>query len=222
MPSVAIPRSRIQFLRRSITQWGSQNSFRFPWRTTQNKWHALTAELMLQRTRAEQVLPVYDEFVSGYESPTAFAKCPDPALFSRLGLHWRQRRFLELACALAATAIPCSKQELLSLPGVGEYIASAFLSLHMEVRQPLIDSNVVRLYGRFFGFDTDGETRRKKWFIEIADSVTPQKGFREFNYALIDFTRSVCRPAALHQHCPLANRCSLYSASLHRSDLSGH
>ena len=221
MGTLLLPEDARYFRGRMIT-WGRQHFSDFPWRKTANRWHALVAEIMLQRTRAEQVLPVYEEFVSRYESPAGFAESPDPALFTSLGLHWRLGRFTALAAVLADRSLPRSKEELLALPAVGDYVASAFLSLHMGDRQPIIDSNVVRLYGRFFGFDTDGETRRKKWFKALADSVTPNKGFREFNYALIDFTRSVCRPKARHELCPLAARCSIYPPSLRQSDPSGH
>ena len=206
----------IRYLREKLATWVQQHVAHFPWRSTTNPWHALVAEIMLQRTRAEQVLPVYEDFVSRYESPASFAASPDPALFTRLGLHWRLGRLVDLADVLADRPLPRSKAELLALPAVGEYVASAFLSLHVGVRQPIIDSNVVRLYSRFFGFATAGETRRKKWFIELADSVTPQKGFREFNYALIDFTRAICRPRAHHDLCPLAVRCSDYRTSSSR------
>ena len=49
-----------------------------------------------------------------------------------------------------------NKIDLLKLPGVGEYIASAFRSFHFGKREFIIDSNVVRLYGRFYGWRNTG------------------------------------------------------------------
>jgi A/G-specific adenine glycosylase len=59
----------------------------------------------------------------------------------------------------------------------GSYIASAYRSLHLRERDFIIDSNVIRLYGRFFGFSTDSETRRKRSFLELADRATPARRF---------------------------------------------
>lgn len=75
---------------------------------------------------------------------------------------------------------------------------------------PIVDSNVVRFYGRFFGFETGAETRREKAVLELADRITPRKSFKDFNYSLIDFTRLVCKPKPLHEICPVSEKCFAY------------
>ncbi len=199
----------------TIITWGTANFVDFPWRHTENQWHALAAEVMLQRTRAEQVVPVFREFSERYTTPLDFLKDPDGIrLFSRLGLLWRARPFLDLAALLSgASAIPSDRKVLLTLPGIGDYIASAFRSLHLGIRDTIIDSNVVRIYGRFFGFRTTPETRRLKAFIELAERITPSEKFRAFNYGLIDFTRAICRPRPRCSECPLQDACRSRSAS---------
>lgn len=207
MQHILVSQSDINYLRERIIKWGRQNYSNFPWRSTHNKWHALVAEIMLQRTRAEQVLPIYESFSAKYELPSDYLTDERPALFTSLGLHWREKELRKLAETLKETDIPLRREELLKLPGVGEYVASAFVSLHSGVRESIIDSNVVRLYGRFFGFKTDGETRRKKWFTELADKITPLQKFRDFNYGLIDFTRAVCKQKPDCNSCPLNTKC---------------
>lgn len=200
--------NKIKYFRRRILTWGKQNFADFPWRHTPNQWHALVAELMLQRTKAEQVLPAYLSFCNTYQSPKDYISSSNPSPFISLGLYWRAGTLKRLAAILAHQEIPLDKSQLLYLPGIGDYIASAFLSLHAGIRAPIIDSNIVRLYGRFFGFPTDGETRRKRWFIELADSITPERSFKDFNYAVIDLTRMVCKPKPLCSECILAKKCS--------------
>jgi len=202
-----VPDNKIKYLRRRILTWGKQNYADFPWRYTTNQWHALVAELMLQRTKAEQVLPAYLSFCNTYQSPRDYISS-SPSPFISLGLHWRSDTFKKLADILARQKIPLDKSQLLQLPGIGDYIASAFLSLHAGIRAPIIDSNIVRLYGRFFGFPTDGETRRKSWFIELTGRITPKRSFKDFNYAVIDLTRMVCKPKPLCSQCILAKKCS--------------
>ncbi|WNF24843.1 hypothetical protein [Mesobacillus jeotgali] len=199
---------KIVFLRNNLIEWGKTNYAAFPWRETNNKWHALVAEIMLQRTNAEQVVPVYESFVESYPSPKEFLFERNTNIFQSLGLHWREAQLRSLAREIYNLGyIPEDKNSLLKLPGVGDYIAAAFRSFHLNIRDVIIDSNVVRLYGRYFGFETDPETRRKKWLKELAAEVTPYINHKEFNYALLDFTRNICKPQPQHKECLLRNLC---------------
>ncbi|MBQ2644295.1 hypothetical protein IJG14_01815 [bacterium] len=119
----------------------------------------------------------------------------------------RNKDFKALAKILSEKSVPESKEELIKLPGVGEYVASAYLSLHQNKRAVIIDSNVVRLYGRFFGFETDGETRRKKWFIDLANKLTPKRNFYLYNYSLLDFPRNICTQKPNCTKCILKLKC---------------
>jgi A/G-specific adenine glycosylase len=172
------------------------------------------AEVLLQRTRAEQVVPVYLNFIRVFPDPASLARANIPEIekvIAPLGLRWRARFLHELGKELVACGyVPADLTLLRKLPGVGSYAASAYLSLHAGMRVPIVDSNVVRFYGRFFGFQTGPETRRDKHLFELADSLTPKRSFRRFNYAVIDFTRAICRPKPLHDICPVAKRCIFY------------
>ncbi|MFC1902706.1 hypothetical protein ACFLX4_01380 [Chloroflexota bacterium] len=175
----------------------------------------MVAEILLQRTKAEQVVAVYKEFRETFPDPSTLGQVELGRLekiISPLGLKWRARFLLTLGSKLSGIGgeIPRDIESLQSLPGIGPYAASAFLSLHAGKRAPIIDSNIVRLYGRFFGFETGPETRRKKEVLQLAERVTPNKNFREFNYALIDFTRSICRPKPDHEYCPISDKCCFY------------
>ena len=91
-------------LARAIEAWGIKNFFGYPWRSGNQGWHGLLAELLLQRTRAASVVPVYNAFVQRYPSPTDLAAAPveDVAeLMYPLGLRWRAPLVRELGRALA-------------------------------------------------------------------------------------------------------------------------
>lgn len=195
------------YFRRLVLRWGRQNFKDFPWRRSKNLWHGLVAEIMLQRTKADQVLPVFMTFAAKYQRPEDFLASP-ASLFSRLGLPIRDEQFLALNRAIVAAGLPTEKAALMRLPGVGDYIASAFISLHLGKRAALVDANTVRVYGRFFGFETDPETRRKRWLIELAEQITPARVSRDYNYAIIDFSREMCTPRKpQHEVCPLRRKC---------------
>jgi len=169
---------------------------------------------MLQRTRADQVEPVYKLFTGIYPTIEIASK-EDPALIldtlKSLGLRRRANRILQLIHELNEKGgVPVTYEELVRLPGVGQYSASALLSLHLQSRRPLIDANTVRLWSRVFGFETNAETRRKSWFVDLADTLTPGIFFQRFNYAVLDLTGQVCKPKPLCIKCPLNLICRFY------------
>jgi|JI9StandDraft_1071089.scaffolds.fasta_scaffold39788_3 A/G-specific adenine glycosylase len=199
----------IPFLQKSILKQSSTLYDNYAWRITDNEYHALVAEMMLQRTNADQVLPVYIHFSETYKTPEEFLKKNKTNIFKTLGLPQRQKYLKELSKLLKQLGyIPNQKSELLKLPGVGDYVASAFLSLHTNQREVLVDSNIVRFYSRFFGFEANAETRRQKWFRELAEKITPNKNCKQFNYGLLDFTRKVCKAKKpVCEECVLASKC---------------
>jgi A/G-specific adenine glycosylase len=216
-------RKRNEIARR-LVRWGRANYVAFPWRRAGRTFHALVAEILLQRTRAEQVVPVYQQLCVTYPSASSLSAAPPSevrTLLKPLGLHWRIPLIQRLAAQLGdLSSVPLNRVALCELPGVGDYAAAAFLSLHCGRRASIVDSNVVRLYGRLFGFVVDGETRRKKWFLELAAEMTPVRHHRDYNYAVLDFTRAICRPKPLCESCPLIDLCDFGSRRTRLADAS--
>lgn len=103
--------------------------------------------------------------------------------------------------------MPKRLNDLLELPGVGPYAAAAYLSLHRGERFPIIDNNITRHYSRLLGKPYKAETRRAKWVRIFAEKLTPYSGCKEFNYALIDFTRLICSIKPRCENCPLVSVC---------------
>lgn len=202
-----ITSKEIEYFRQKIQLSSVEYYSDFPWRSTGNMWHALVAEVMLQRTKAEQVEPVYRAFSKLYPAPEDYLNDEGAHVFESLGLHWREKQLEKLANEISENGIPVNKEDLMNMAGIGSYIAAAFRSLHLGRRDVIIDSNVVRIYGRFFGFETDGETRRKGWFIDLADQLTPPRNFKKYNYGLIDFTRMICKPDPACNSCQLYRKC---------------
>lgn len=204
---------KIRFIKNHLIEWGRSNFVSFPWRCNQSDFHALVAEILLQRTRAEQVIPIFKKFCEEFPDVSALAQSSGTIIreiIAPLGLHWRAEQLLALGVFLEnqrSGKIPDQYEELIKIPSVGPYAASAYLSLHRNIYSPIIDSNVVRFYGRVFGFNTDTETRRKKWFHEIATLLTPKRQFRVYNYSLIDFTRAICKSRPNCEKCPVRGKC---------------
>lgn len=206
--SVLLSPAAIRAIRRRVRKWGRENYRPFPWREPKRLWHALIAEVLLQRTRAKNVVPVYEKFVArfpeAHDLQTATLEEIE-ALIYPLGLRWRAPLLKKLCDRLVATdgKLPDTREELMQLPAVGPYVAAALLSLHCDRRGVLIDANIVRWLCRLVGRPIDGEARRKKWLIELAQTITPSRRVREFNYAALDFTMEICAKVPQCAQCPI-------------------
>lgn len=173
------------------------------------------AELMLHRTQAKQVMPVYQRFVEQYPDLPTLARATKEelrnALYS-LGLQWRIDLIHDLAACLMSNFIgqvPEMKEELMSLPGVSEYIASATRCFAWNHPEPLVDTNTVRVTGRLFGLAIKDSSRRNRIFRDIIAALVDPAEPRAYNYALLDFADQVCTPKCTPDFviCPLHEYC---------------
>lgn len=206
----------LKYFRSKLVGWRYRNKVRYPWRSEKSKYYALCAEILLQRTRAEQVIPVYKEFIKKFGSAKRLANASIKSIekcISQLGLLWRAKRLKQLGKAIVnryAGEVPETYAELTELPCVGRYVASAFLSFHVNEWAAILDSNIVRSYGRFFGFRTNPETRKNKELIEFSELITPSENFRKYNYSVLDLGRNICRINPLCKKCPVAAKCHYF------------
>ena len=205
---------------KALIAWGREHFRPFPWRLTEDPYRILVAEVMLHRTQAPQVVPVYEQFIARYPDVPALARASreelHDALYS-LGLRWR----IDLIQAMAAQLmthfegqIPREKADLLSLPGVSEYIAGAVRCFAWNLPEPLMDTNTVRVVGRLFGLEVRDSSRRNRRFRElIAALVDPEEG-RAYNYAMLDLAEQVCMKKQPPEcgGCPV-QKCCAYGAS---------
>ena len=84
-------------IRKNILRWYQKKGRDFPWRHTKDPYKIMIAEFMLHRTRAQQVLPVYQDFVKSYpdvESLVVALPTKIKEVTKHLGLHWRAQHFL--------------------------------------------------------------------------------------------------------------------------------
>jgi len=208
--------AKVYLFRDSLINWAKGNLRDFPWRGTTDPYRVCVAEVMLHQTFARKVVPVYRAFIKRYPDVFALSRAQLPALTKMLyplGLNYRARVLREMAKAVVEKhggVFPLDKKALLSLPGVGEYTASAILCFAYGEQVPIIDANVVRVYARYFGLGLKlPSSSPSKDVLEIAAKALPEGRAREFNYALLDFASAVCshyRPK--HGECPVKENCT--------------
>ena len=204
----------IRTFRNKIVRWFNTNKRNYPWRETHDPFRILIAEMMLRRTKADQVKMVYDKLFAEYSDLKAFAKAKNKKvgkILYPLGLKWRTPAFAMVVREITEKyqcKVPETREELKSLPGVGEYVAGAVLSVAYGKKEWIVDSNIVRLFRRYFGINTSKEGRRDKHVIEIAKMYISYKNPRKANLAILDFTALVCSPRNLKcKKCPLKKKC---------------
>ena len=202
-------------------KWHERNRRDFPWRRSRDPYTVLVAEMMLQRTRAEQVSEVFQKFISRFPDPASVASSADEEvlrLLSGLGLRHRAVKLLEALREIARKfdgRVPSSYEDLVSLPGVGPYTASAVLSFGFGRRAPIVDSNIARFYSRFLGIRPKRRPHLDPEIREAAAKFLPEKAAPEFNEALLDFTSMICAPKPRCNECPLRDLCNYVRKASH-------
>lgn len=215
-----LPTARdISLLRSKLIRWFTKHNQDYPWRKTGDPFRLLIAEMMLRRTKADQVKSVYHRLFERYPDATTLAEAPKQDIEQTLyplGLKWRTPAFQLLAREIKEKyngRVPETRDELQSLPGVGEYVAGAVLSIGYGKNEWIVDSNVVRLWKRYFGIQTSKEGRRDRHVVETAKIYASGKNPRKANLAILDFAALVCTPNnPKHEECPLRKDCHHYLA----------
>jgi DNA (cytosine-5)-methyltransferase 1 len=194
-----------------LLRWHAENSRSYPWRGQGSPWQVLMAEMCLHRTRAEQVRPVYEALLRLAPTPAAMVARADEARVAMrsLGLRWRADNIVEVAHVLQkdhAGQVPTSEVGLLSLPGVGDYVANAVLCFGLGRRAVLLDTNTERIVGRVRG---GPPPLRWQLRLDLYQLAGAEGADAEFNYALLDLGALLCRAGAPKcEHCPVRLRCA--------------
>ena len=205
----------VLLFQRQLEVWGKTHRRVFPWRLTNDPYHILVAELMLRRTQARQVSAIYQQFIALFPDVRSLAVAEPEhvaqTLFS-LGLSWRVPAFQSVARVLLneyAGHVPAQYHTLLTLPGVGDYVASAICCFAFEQALPLIDTNTVRVVGRLFEIPTHTESRRRAAIRRLLSDLLDKQAPLDYNYALLDLAATICIPAYPQcEQCPLIHVCA--------------
>src|SRR5258705_13125930 len=215
--SLPPPPARQRF-RRRLLGWYRQHGRDLPWRRTDDPYHILVSEMMLQQTQVDRVLPKYHEWLGKYPSLEALAAAPpdDAAETWRpLGYNIRPRRLHAIACESVARyggQLPSDEATLLSFKGIGAYTAGAIRSFAFRERAAILDTNVARVLFRVFVARGDAKSHAMKRHLwKISETVMPQRQVFDFNQALMDFGAMICvAPNPNGRACPMATTCRSY------------
>lgn len=194
-------------MRRQLLAWYDKHGRDFAWRHTTDPYQVLLAEMMVQRTRAEQAEKVWRRFVAAYPTLEAAREASDDELLvilSPLGLRWRSRNILAAVRRGDDTGMGTR-----AMTGADHYVEAAVACFANGKRVAIVDANVVRVYSKFLGTPATDGTRRSPQFHQLCHELLPRDRVRDYNWALLDLGATVCRPQRPQcGRCPLAARCS--------------
>lgn len=211
----------VPWLRSRLLKWFDKHGRAYPWRETSNPYHIMVAEIMLQRTRADQVKPVYETFISRFPNSQSLAAAEMAELENLLwplGLHSRPQLISAMArdlLNLFGGNVPSTREEIKRISGVGDYVAGAVLSVAFNKPEWIVDANVVRVFSRFWGLQFKGEARRAKQMKALAKEYSQTAKPKMANLALLDHASLICKSGKpLCLNCPIKERCNYFQQSL--------
>ena len=178
-------------------------------------YKVVVAELMLQQTQVDRVVPKYLAFMKRWPSAQALAKAKlSEVLIEWKGLGYNRRaRFLhEMAKMIIEEYrgnFPNSEKELRNLPGLGEYTARAVLTFGFGQDVGVIDTNVLRIFCRvFYGKESGDLNIGKQDLRQLVDNTVPKGKGDPWNQALMDLGAMICTAKSPQcDICPLQKLC---------------
>ena len=196
-----------QFHKNLLHWYDIEGRDHLPWRQTRNIYHIYISEIMLQQTQVNRVMnEFYPNFLEKYPNLEILSKTPIEnvlASWSGLGYYSRARNIHKTANE-CPVKLPENMSELLKLPGIGRYTASAICSFGYEQNVSVVDTNISRVLKRYCGLvDVKDEV---VW--SSADALLNNKEPRSHNLALMDLGSMVCTPTNPEcKRCPLEQTC---------------
>lgn len=201
-----------------LLDWYRVNKRMLPWRMDQNPYHVWISEVMLQQTRIEAVIPYYERFMVRLPDISSLAEVDEDELlklWEGLGYYNRARNLKKAAQIIQTTyhgVFPSTYEEILKLPGIGEYTASAIASICFQEKEPTVDGNVLRVYTRLREDERniDLALTKKEIRIEIKHLMMNDAG--DFNEAFMELGEVICLPNgdAKCEICPFSSICKSY------------
>lgn len=201
-----------------IVSWYQQHKRDLPWRKDKDPYHVWVSEIMLQQTRIEAVKDYYMRFMEALPTIEDLANVSEDyllKLWEGLGYYNRARNLQKAAKKIVQDnqgIFPDTYEEMLALPGIGEYTAGAIASICFDRKCVAIDGNVLRVFMRLTNCsDNILEERVRKRVKEQLLEIVPEKT-GDFNEGLMELGETICLPTTLPNCsiCPLTRYCKSY------------
>ncbi len=209
-------------LQKALLGWYDENKRDLPWRHTTEPYQIWVCEVMAQQTKINALLPYFRRFMLRFPTVELLANAKEEEVlkvWEGLGYYARAKNLHKASMRVMKDfggRIPSTKQELLSIEGIGEYTAGAILSIAFGQRAPAVDGNVLRIFARIESSALDIALAHAK---DIAGgfvlSMMPSVRTGCFTQALMEIGALVCTPKNPNcTACPAQRLCRAYAKGM--------
>ena len=204
-----------------LINWYNHNKRDLPWRKTKDPYKIWVSEIILQQTRIEFGIKYYNKFLKRYPDVKNLANTKEMDLmkiWEGLGYYSRAINMLKTAKIVLNSfngVFPLRYEELIQLPGIGDYTASAISSICNDELQVVVDGNVLRFLSRMHKIDLPIESiKTKKYFKKLGFKLIQDVKPGDFNQALMDYGSTICKPKKFDcNSCLFSIDCKAYNSN---------
>ena len=215
-----------QLVTKKILKWYDLNKRSLPWRENvserKRQYYTLVSEFMLQQTQVVTVIPYFNRFIKSIPDLGSLSKVQNKKLiklWEGLGYYSRARNLKKTAQAILKDfngKLPNNFEDLILLPGIGSYTASAILSIAFNKPYIPLDGNVERVLKRYLYLKKNNEIQKDN-LIKKKSVLGISSRSSDYAQALMELGALICKPInPLCNHCPISKKCK----SLQKNDLN--
>ena len=209
-----------QIITNKILNWYDINKRSLPWRkktsSKKKQYYTLVSEFMLQQTQVVTVIPYFNRFIKNIPDLETLASFENRKLikfWEGLGYYSRVRNLKKTAQVIIKDfnkKLPDNFLDLKSLPGIGEYTASAILAIAFN--KPLIplDGNIERVLKRYLYLKKENQIQKEN-LIKSKKVLGTANRSSSYAQALMELGALICKPNnPICEKCPISKNCKSF------------
>jgi len=209
-----------QIITKKILKWYDLNKRSLPWRKSvslqKRQYYTLVSEFMLQQTQVATVIPYFNRFTKDIPNLKALAKVKNKKLiklWEGLGYYSRARNLKKTAQNVVKVfkgKLPCNFEDLILLPGIGNYTASAILAIAFNKPYIPLDGNIERVLKRYLYLKKVKDIKKDNLIKKKTIFGTSSRS-SDYAQALMELGALICKPTnPLCSQCPISNKCQSF------------
>ena len=206
-----------QLITNKILNWYDLNKRLLPWRNNvslqKRQYYTLVSEFMLQQTQVATVIPYFNRFIKNIPNFKILAKVQNKKLlklWEGLGYYSRARNLKKTAQIIIKNfngKLPGNFEDLKTLPGIGNYTASAILAIAFNKPYIPLDGNIERVLKRYLYLRKVNEIQKEN-IIKKKSIFGSSSRPSDYAQALMELGALICKPInPLCNQCPISKKC---------------
>ena len=205
---------------KKILKWYDLNKRSLPWRKKvsleKKQYYTLISEFMLQQTQVTTVIPFFIRFIKNLPSINSLSKVNEKKLiklWEGLGYYSRARNLKKTAQLIIKNfdgKLPDKFEDLLKLPGVGNYTANAILAIAFNKPYIPLDGNIERVLKRYLYLKKEKDIEKDN-LLQKKNIFGTTSRSSDYAQALMELGALICRPRnPICNQCPIRPKCKSF------------